>query len=142
MSKEDRTPTDIMVKVIDFSEDCRRFEKEYKEKHDLDAEMRVEKAGVIEVGDDRYLLINEGILFNTPLNKSEGETLTLFIEIPINEKQKSIRTEYVRVTNEDAENISHEENLIDFVRSFGWRLDANYAKIVKFIKGEQAKVTA
>ena len=124
-----REKTDIMVKVLDFSEFAKQRQEEYKKEYDLDVKVNVERTGFIQVGEDKYMLNAEGIINTVPISNENHWDVNVYVEID----NGKVKFEGGEVTPEDTLAVAEEVNLADFVRSFGHRLESNYRGVVNFI---------
>ena len=141
-----REHSDIMVQVIDFELVLVKHVEKVKE--DLPgAKFTAEKCGFVRVGDETYFLTNEGILVTDPVEEIHDDPInvSVLLSLPSDTCPGSnslSRYHPIRIFAENAPTfpIQEEVPLHDFVRSFGRRLEQNYAGIKSFLEEKMQEV--
>lgn len=143
--KHDRQETDIVVNVIDFSEIGKKVIAEYKEA-DLDVEVSFTKTGYIEVNGKKYVLDFDGVMSTKPISARNPWGLGYSVTEKASDFNKGrgrkVWFKGMDIGENDITKVSEKENLADFIRVFGSRLEYNYKGVIDFVNELRDKALA
>lgn len=135
----EREKTNIIVNVPDWTEILEKVLEKSKEENPnrLEADM-YGKIGYVEIGDDIYLLDEEGVGSNVPLTDEQPFQVGILFkykgELPL-WPEKSIS---ITKTNIKQIPVKEQVDLSEFIRNFSNRLQSNFLSWSEFLKSKMS----
>lgn len=148
--KNEREKTDVVVKVLDFSEletqAAEKFAEAHPEHKNVTAKIH-HKWAYVETPSGTYVVCDEGVMNVKPVSKEHPVVLDVCVEYDGESGGRAFPmfpAYTMNLTDEFIPEIpvSGEVNLADFIRSFGSRLESNYYECNEALTKELGLVTA
>jgi len=139
-----------MVQVIDFeslmTKQAAKVQAEFP-----GATLAGKKVGLVAIGDETFFVTEDGIIITEPVENIHDNPISVPVTMTTpstkegDEYHSSFEWHRYHPIHLFAENIGSfpiksEEPLQEFIRTFGSRLDANYADIKKFLENRKQEV--